>query len=551
MRASIKNWFPYFLFGGILLNATGLFIDILEPDSALYAYIAKHIALTNDWVNLFGDGHDWLDKPHLPFWLSALSYKCFGITAFAYKLPAFICWLLGVLYTYKLASAIYDENTARLSVITYISALHTILSNFDVRAEAFLTAFIVAAVYHIYKAMSGKWHLHILMAALYCALAVMTKGIFVLVTIASGFIFYWIYTKQFKQLLQLKWWLLAVLTLLFITPELYCLYLQFDMHPEKIVFGQTNVSGIKFFFWDSQFGRFFNNGPIKGSGDIFFFLHTFLWAFLPWPLITCLAVFAFFRKLRNSINKEWLIIVGGLLFTFIMFSVSKFQLPHYIVIIFPQFAIVTADYLLSIRSSRVMKRFNITQAAVYIIAVVFVLGTTYIYGIPNWYIPLLFTVIVTAIFIFIFKRNDLAALAGKNACFSVLVFLFLNIQFYPSLMQYQAGMLAGKWLNKNDTANTAIMYRCSSYSFEFYTNAMVVRGNSLDSLPAFIHKNKTVTLFLPATEMEQLKKEGTDIKIIQQFSYFHVSQLTWKFIQQSTRKNELETYLLAEFTIKP
>ena len=29
--------------------------------------------------------------------------------------------------------------------------------------------------------------------------------------------------------------------------------------------------------------------------------------------------------------------------------------------------------------------------------------------------------------------------------------------------------------------------------------------------------------------MEQLEKEGADIKITQQFSYFHISQLTWSY----------------------
>ena len=57
-----------------------------------------------------------------------------------------------------------------------------------------------------------------------------------------------------------------VLLILFINPELICLYIQFDLHPEKILFGHTHVSGIRFFFWDSQFGRFLNTGPIKGAG---------------------------------------------------------------------------------------------------------------------------------------------------------------------------------------------------------------------------------------------------------------------------------------------
>ena len=42
-------------------------------------------------------------------------------------------------------------------------------------------------------------------------------------------------------------YILVALTGIFILPELYCLYAQFDAHPEKMVFGQTGVSGLNFF----------------------------------------------------------------------------------------------------------------------------------------------------------------------------------------------------------------------------------------------------------------------------------------------------------------
>src|SRR4051794_30377847 len=99
---TIERYFPYFFATGILLNANALLLDILEPDGALYATIAKHMVITGDWINLFGDGHDWLDKPHFPFWMSAFSFKLFGINSFAYKLPAFLFWLAGIWFTRQL-----------------------------------------------------------------------------------------------------------------------------------------------------------------------------------------------------------------------------------------------------------------------------------------------------------------------------------------------------------------------------------------------------------------------------------------------------------------
>ena len=54
----------------IFLNALGLFNDIMEIDGALYASISKQIEGGDNWLYLWAEGAEWLDKPHLPFWLA-------------------------------------------------------------------------------------------------------------------------------------------------------------------------------------------------------------------------------------------------------------------------------------------------------------------------------------------------------------------------------------------------------------------------------------------------------------------------------------------------
>lgn len=301
-QEKLNKYFPLLIAIAIAANATGLFVDILEPDGALYASVAKTIVQKNEWLNLYAVGKDWLDKPHLPFWLTALSYKVFGINAFAYKLPSFLCFLLGLFYTYQLTKKLYNTTTAQLATAVYATTLHVILSNFDVRAEGYLTAFVIASIYHFYNAMQSPWLKQIIAAAFFAALAIMTKGIFVLITIASGFVVYWIATKQWRQFISIRWYLFLLCCVIFILPELYSLYHQFDLHPEKIVFNTTHISGLKFFFWDSQFGRFFNTGPIQGEGDWLFFVHTILWAFLPWALYLVIICFNGIKQLLSLIH---------------------------------------------------------------------------------------------------------------------------------------------------------------------------------------------------------------------------------------------------------
>lgn len=321
----------------------------MAPDAALYASIAKTMAQTNNYIELFVENKDWLDKPHFPFWVSALSFEVFGINTFAYKLPALLFVFVGVVYTFLFAKKLHGKEAGLWSVLFLLTAEHIIISNNDVRAEPYLTGLIIAGVYHFYRSYADEKNWHLLPAAFFTACAIMTKGPFVLITIGGAVGFDLLFRKQWKEIFHWRWLVALLLVAIFITPELYTLWYQFDARPEKEIFGTTGVSGIRFFLWDSQFGRFFNTGPIKGEGDPLFFLHTTLWAFLPWGFLLFSGIYAFARKAFTKTQTAavvWLCL-GAVLPTFLVFSLSSFQLSHYLNFLFPFFAITTAVFVVS------------------------------------------------------------------------------------------------------------------------------------------------------------------------------------------------------------
>lgn len=544
MKDVSSRFLLFWIVAGLVLQATSLFNDILEPDGALYAAISRHMVLTGDWVNLYGDGGDWLDKPHMPFWLGALSMQFLGITSFAYKLPAFICFLVGVWYLYRLTLALYNRNTALLSVLIYITALHTLLANFDVRAEAYLTAFVMAALFHLYKAVITNRWFHIPAAAVWTAMAVMTKGVFVLITIGSGLVIWWCVTRQWKQFIRIKWWLFLLLCLLLILPELICLYLQFDRHPEKMVFGRTGVSGLRFFFWDSQFGRFFNSGPIKGQGEPSFFLHTLLWAFLPWSVCLYVAIVQLFRKREKGVAQRWLI-WGSAAVSFLMFSFSRFQLPHYIVILFPHAAMITAAYLTSAAGNdKGMKQWRIVQYFLFTILLglmsVLIVTTGFISSMA--WIPMVFIVVALLVG---YRNHTLQHMLARFCLFSVLLFLFLDVFFYPPLLKYQAGMEAGKLLQQQSVFRQSVLYRCQSYSFEYYAPGLVKQTNDAEQLDSWCGEYGIITVLMPEEEWRMIREQGIHkASLIQSFPYFHISQLSGDFLNRNTRQKVLETLSL-------
>ena len=546
-----KQWLYLFIGIAVLINLTGLFIPIMGPDGTLYATIAKTMVQRNNYVELFYNDTDWLDKPHFPFWITALSFKLLGFTTFAYKLPAILFMLMGAVYTYLFAKRLYNTQIALWSVLILLTAQHIVLSNNDVRAEPYLTGLIIASVYHFYRAQKGNY-IQLLLACLFAACAVMTKGLFALVPICGAIGGHLFITRQWKQLFNVKWLIATLFILLFILPELYCLYIQFDAHPEKLVFDTHNISGIKFFFWDSQFGRFFNTGPIKGHGDPFFFVHTALWAFLPWSLLLFAALFQFVKKGSGMIFRtEWYCISGAVL-TFLLFSASSFQLPHYLNIVFPFFAIITAQYLYNIKGHSGIKAVKITQIVIFALLLLVIIALHYFYQPETLTFVLSFFLVVILLLAFMLpqriSRGVIPQVFLRTIMVSFIVNLYLNQVFYKSLLKYQAGSEAAMWINENNPQHLPVIQVNEDMTtpFEFYING---EAETLSGPAVAIH-SKGIMLFGSKAYINMLISKGWQVKPLKTFERYWISRLKLTFLNRATRNKELTEMQVVLVTAK-
>lgn len=529
------HWYIIILY--VFVTITGMLLDVMEPDAALYGSISKTMYQNNDFVNLYVSGNDWLDKPHLPFWLTAISFNIFGISNFSYKLPGVLIFLFGIWITYRFAKENYNKETAVIASFILATSQHSVLSNFDVRAEPYLTTFIISGLYWFYKYLKNKYFKDLIIACIFSALAVMTKGIFALIPIAAALLGELILKRRWKEILNPIWLVAFLLILIFITPELYALYLQFDLHPEKVVFGKTNVSGLKFFFWDSQFGRFFNTGPIKGSGDIFFFFHTILWAFLPWGILFYIAsFFKIKRNIKQLKHKEEFYTFFGTFITLIVFSISKFQLPHYSNIVFPFMAILTADFIVKLSSiyKKQLKAYKIILYIQIALSIVFIVFIYFLAQLKNniYFLAVIFISIIALISIYKLKQSK----KMKSFYISCVIFLsingFLFTHFYPMLFEYTGGTNAAKFINKENLENIYVIKNRDfhKFAFEFYLKNEPKRISYTS-----LKNKKNAFVFVNSGQLDELKKQNTPFSIIESFENYRITMLTPLFLNQKTR----------------
>jgi 4-amino-4-deoxy-L-arabinose transferase-like glycosyltransferase len=470
------------------------------------------------------------------------------MNAFAYKLPAFLFWLSGAYFIFAWTKKLYNVQSARLAVLIYLAVEHLLISNNDVRAEPYLTGLIVAASYFYYRSYKENKWIFIIPGSLFLAAAVMTKGIFIAIIVASGFIAEWIFKKKWSEFRNPRWWLAIFLLLLFITPELFCLYIQFDRHPEKFIYGHTQVSGIRFFFWDSQFGRFLNTGPIRGEGDLLFYTHTLIWSFLPWTVFVILLIVSRIKNFRQSTDSGTDYICPVTFVTgFIIFSLSQFQLPHYLNILYPFLSIMVSYFLINLNVPVYHKTISYTQNILYVLFFSFCIILAIFFGLHPLFLICLALLTVALVVYRFFPGNLLVNIFGRSFLAVLIVSLFMNFLVYPEIFNYQSGMKAASFLKKNNQSEPVYTFSelIPEFAFEFYSAQPVylIKQSELYTLKG------NIRVFAPKIKIDSLRNEGFIIQDTLSFPHFHISKLNGTFLDSRTRARAIDSSMLA--TILP
>ncbi len=548
MKVQNKLFYILLFVLALIVNFSGINVKFFTDDPGLYASIAKNLIYKKEFFELFTYNQDWLDKPHFPFWMVMCSFKLFGVSQWAYRLPALLFFILSVLYTWLFSKRYYGTEVAAMAVLILMTSLSIIMSNTDVRAEPYLMAFVIGSIYHVARLHERYKFSDLVLAALLTACALMTKGLFVMVAIYGGLLGQVLFERRFTSLFNFKWLALAVLIIVFISPELYALYIQFDVHPEKLVFGTHHVSGIKWFLWDSQFGRFVNKGPITHkSGDVFFFVHTLLWAFAPWCLMFYYAVF---KNLKSIYQKqkltEYYTLCGGLLLL-VLFSLSKFQLPFYTNTIFPLFAVITAPYCFK-QLSKAGNAFRLVGQWVYIVAFpVLVLLISY-FSSPDkklwFYVDVVAAILLIALICYKIKVNHIKVFL-LNCTVVLFVNFYLNTVFYEQITAYKGQITAADYLNQPQFNHLHVYsLRTENNIFQFYNQKHV------DFIPLEEFQNfkpvDSAVFYVNQPSMDILVQGHANFKIMQTFIDYPQENILPKFINRATRGEVLGKVYLIE-----
>lgn len=78
-------------------------------DESIYAEVAKEMVTRGSWWTLTWNFQPWVDKPPLFMWLTAIMYRCFGVSEITSRLIGVLCGVATIWLTFEIGRRLMDD----------------------------------------------------------------------------------------------------------------------------------------------------------------------------------------------------------------------------------------------------------------------------------------------------------------------------------------------------------------------------------------------------------------------------------------------------------
>jgi 4-amino-4-deoxy-L-arabinose transferase-like glycosyltransferase len=350
-------------------------IGFIGPDEPRYAWIARDMAESGDWITPRLYGKPWFEKPPLYYWSAALSFKLFGVSETTARLPNAFYALLATLSLAWLAWRIYGLETARWlllllpTTVAMISFSHAAATDMPFASMLTLALLFAARLLGLDSspviglavnglregtasavptspkttvltpevsesaAIHPAAFLPALFFGFFLGLAVLAKGPAAIILSGGGVLLWAVFTKRWRD---------AFRCLHPLAIASFCL----TALPWYILCARRNPDFFRIFIIEHNFKRFLTP-EFQHIQPFWYFLPVLLVAFLPWtPLLIWSVIVAARRFSRDDkLAHLSVLLLSFSFFCLVFFSASKSKLPGYILPSIPALSLIIAAEL--------------------------------------------------------------------------------------------------------------------------------------------------------------------------------------------------------------
>jgi 4-amino-4-deoxy-L-arabinose transferase-like glycosyltransferase len=303
----------------------------LSRAEAMYALIPKEMLASGSWLTPLLNGVPYLDKPQLLYWLNLLSYKVFGVSDWAARVPTLALALGEVWFTYLVGLRLVGRRAAWLGGFVLFSCIGFFSLHLQIFTDHLITLTLAASMYFLLRWMEGpafRWS-----AAFFICLAAgfLSKGFIGLVfPLFISLLFAWRIRQR------------HLLSLVFSTKGLIVAAVL--LAPWFVGVELAHPGFLKFQIVNEQIMRFLGK---RQPSDIVSFSIFGFWLFLaiwlmPWTLLLPEALYRFWAETGPAGSEDprgrLLMVWPAVILSF--FTLSGSRIEYYSLPAFPPLALV-------------------------------------------------------------------------------------------------------------------------------------------------------------------------------------------------------------------
>jgi 4-amino-4-deoxy-L-arabinose transferase-like glycosyltransferase len=324
---------------GLLLIAAIVFFSSLnyplfEPDEARNAQLALNVIESGQWMSLTLAEENYWDKPPLQMWAIAASYKVFGVSPFATRLPVALASMLTMLATLLLGKKLLGYRGSWFGGLLLLLTTGFVCVSRYVTMDASLTAMSTIMLLSTYLAVTNGFKRHYaILASIACGLGILIKGpVIGVLCLPPLILFFWL--SPIQKRLPRRWWMWFSIPAFLVSA------------PWFIATAWIHPDFLTYFFWKHHVVRF-SDAFNHREPFWYYMVGIFIFMFPASYLIPSLIKFLTSRKpeYRFLRTREQGFLLLAAIWIIGFFSISESKLPTYIVPSFPLICLLMGGLL--------------------------------------------------------------------------------------------------------------------------------------------------------------------------------------------------------------
>ena len=357
-------------------------LPFVGPDEPRYAQVAREMFLRHDLITPTLGGHTWFEKPALLYWMMVGSFKLFGVSEWAARLPAALSGLLTVAAVYSVGARIERDPSEKLcgygfwvtvaSATTLGIIVFARAASFDIILTMTTTW---ALAFYLLQELEGsakRRPAYLFGFYVFIGLSLLAKGLVGIVIPIGVVALYHLFRRRLPER--------SVLTSLFWGLPLALVVSSTWYAPVILRHGWPFIDQ---FFIQHHFARYISN-KYHHWRPVYYYLFVIPLLALPWTAFLVDGLFHARSRLRSAgsperdrslanLNRLLVFALAWFLFPLIFFSFGNSKLPGYILPVLPAASLIIGERLWRLNSGHTNSNWAFRTTAT--LCLLFAIGT--------------------------------------------------------------------------------------------------------------------------------------------------------------------------------